>query len=153
MQVYQTNDQGVFVGVVNADPNPLDTTDWLIPAGCVTTAPPSYGPDEMAMFANGGWSVLPVPNASPDSNPEPVPAPQVSKMQVSKMQGILALGETRWAQVLAYRETATWGEKVVIDSAADWHRDSQSIAFFQHLIGLTDAETDALFIAAAQITQ
>lgn len=54
--------------------------------------------------------------------------------------------------MLAYRETATWGEQVVIDSAGNWERDSQNIQFFQYLIGLTDAETDALFVAAAQIT-
>ena len=82
----------------------------------------------------------------------PPPAPPYVPPAVSKMQGILALGKTRWDQVLAYRETATWGEQVVIDSAGNWERDSQNIAFFQYLIGLTDAETDALFIAAAQIT-
>ena len=82
----------------------------------------------------------------------PPPAPPYVPPAVSKMQGILALGKARWDQVLAYRETATWGEKVVIDSAGNWERDSQNIAFFQYLIGLTDAETDALFIAAAQIT-
>ena len=82
----------------------------------------------------------------------PPPAPPQIPPAVSKMQGILALGKTRWDQVLAYRETATWGEQVVIDSAGNWERDSQNIAFFQYLVGLTDAETDALFIAAAQIT-
>ena len=104
----------------------------------------------------GGWSVnsddaaVWVEDDAPDDMPPPAP-PYVPPV-VSKMQGILALGKARWGQVLAYRETATWGEQIVIDSAGNWARDSQNIAFFQYLIGLTDAETDALFIAAAQIT-
>jgi hypothetical protein len=72
-------------------------------------------------------------------------------MQCSRMQGILALGEVRWSAVLTYRETATWGEQVVIDSAGDWQRESQNIAFFQYLIGLTDEETDNLFLFASTI--
>lgn len=96
------------------------------------------------------WEYAVAQNPSPYIPPPP--APPYVPPAVSKMQGILALGKTRWDQVLAYRETATWGEQVVIDSAGNWERDSQNIAFFQYLIGLTDAETDALFIAAAQIT-
>lgn len=72
--------------------------------------------------------------------------------QCSRMQGILALGEALWAKVLAYRETASWAEKVVIDDASDWHRSSQNIQFFGYLLGLSDAEIDALFTAADAIS-
>ena len=70
----------------------------------------------------------------------------------SRMQGILAIGETRWATVLEYRATATWAEVIVIDDARDWYRDSETIALFGWLLQLSDAEIDALFIAAAAIT-
>lgn len=71
---------------------------------------------------------------------------------ISKMQGILAVGEDLWARVLAYRDKqATWAQRVIIDSASDWHRDSENVAFFQWLFDLKSAEVDALFIAAAQI--
>jgi hypothetical protein len=70
----------------------------------------------------------------------------------TRMQGILALGETLWAEVLEYRATATWAEKVVIDDAGDWHRASQNIAFFGYLLGLSDTEIDALFTAAQTIS-
>jgi hypothetical protein len=73
-------------------------------------------------------------------------------MVVSPLQGILTLGETEWGKVLAYRETASWAEKVVIDSAQDWQRNSQNIAFFGYLLGYTPEQMDALFIAAAQVT-
>jgi len=72
-------------------------------------------------------------------------------MVISPMQGILTMGETEWGKVLAYRDTASWQERIVIDSALDWRRDSQNIAFFGHLLGYTDDQMDALFIAAAQV--
>jgi len=73
-------------------------------------------------------------------------------MVISPLQGILTLGETEWGKVLAYRETASWAEKVVIDNAADWYRTSENIAFFGYLLNYTDEQMDALFIAAAQVT-
>lgn len=39
MDVYQTDAQGCFVGVTKADVDPLNLTEWLIPAGCVTVEP------------------------------------------------------------------------------------------------------------------
>ncbi|MDT8856479.1 hypothetical protein RNZ50_15905 [Paracoccaceae bacterium Fryx2] len=72
-------------------------------------------------------------------------------MVCSRMQGILALGETRWAKVLAYRATATWPERVIIDSAGDWLRESQNVAFFACLVGFSDTEVDDLFETAAGI--
>jgi len=91
---------------------------------------------------------------------DPPPAPTEAEllaveradMRCSPLQGILTLGETEWGKVLAYRETASWAEKVVIDSAQDWQRTSQNIAFFGYLLGYTDAQMDALFIAAAKVT-
>lgn len=69
----------------------------------------------------------------------------------SQMQGILALGPERWAQVMAYRDTATWAEQIIIDSAGDWRRNSQNIAFFAYLLDLSDTEVDDLFRTAQGI--
>ena len=73
-------------------------------------------------------------------------------MSCSKMQGILTLGETAWGEVQTYRETASWAEQMVIDSAQDWNRTSENIAFFGFLLDYTDAQMDAMFTAAAQVT-
>jgi hypothetical protein len=74
------------------------------------------------------------------------------RMVCSPMQGMLALGETRWQVIQAYRDNdATWAEKVIIDRAGDWRRNSQNIAFFQHLLGMTDEEVDDLFRIAMEI--
>ena len=83
--------------------------------------------------------------------PDPAEA-RASMPTISPMQGILTLGETEWGKILTYRETATWQERIVIDSAEDWQRNSQNIAFFGHLLDYTDEQMDALFIAAAKVT-
>lgn len=71
----------------------------------------------------------------------------------SPMQGKLALGPVEWAKIETYRDTeATWAEQVVIDSANEWRRNSQDIQFFAYLLGYDDAQVDALFQAAMQIT-
>ena len=70
---------------------------------------------------------------------------------ISPMQGILTLGETEWDKILAYRETATWQERIVIDNAADWFRTSENIAFFGHLLDYTDEQMDALFIQSSKV--
>jgi hypothetical protein len=81
------------------------------------------------------------------------------------MQGILTLGETKWGEVLAYRNqgfveatntepeipATTWPEKMIIDSAQNWDRTSENIAFFGQLLNYDDLQMDALFIAAADV--
>jgi len=83
--------------------------------------------------------------------PDPAKA-RATMPTITPMQGILTLGETEWGKILTYRETATWQERIVIDSAEDWQRNSQNIAFFGHLLDYTDEQMDALFIAAAKVT-
>ena len=80
-------------------------------------------------------------------------ANQRAQMVCSKMQGILTLGETKWGEVLTYRDlaTTTWSERMTIDSATEWHRTSQSIQFIGYLVGYTDEQMDAMFIAAALV--
>lgn len=74
-------------------------------------------------------------------------------MTCSRMQGILALGETRWSAVLAYRDEpdTTFAERAIIDGASVWLRNSQNIAFFAWLLGLDDVQVDTLFEAAMAI--
>jgi len=73
-------------------------------------------------------------------------------MVCSPMQGILTLGPIEWGKILSYRETATWAERVIIDSAQDWKRTSQNIAFFGYLLNYTDEQMDDLFRAATLVT-
>jgi len=110
------------------------------------------GPEYEAAVAAG-----PMPFA-PIQDPEPTPEELAEALSVERttmdctpMQGILALGEDNWNTILTYRETASWQEKVIIDSAQTWVRNSQNIAFFQYLLGFTDTQVDDLFRAAMLI--
>jgi len=130
--------------------------------------------DKITQTANGyqvtiGGQVMSVPNDPANEDyqrvqeaikggvkltvpPGPTSAELRAAMVISPLQGILTLGEAEWGKVLEYRETATWAEKIIIDTADDWVRTSQNIAFFGYLLGYTDEQMDALFIAAAQVT-
>jgi len=79
MIVYQTDDEGVFVGVLKADKSPRDAGAYLIPRGCVTAQPPSYGAGSRARWANGAWLVETVPVEAPPSGPETMPPTTLAK--------------------------------------------------------------------------
>jgi hypothetical protein len=76
-----------------------------------------------------------------------------AQMSCTKTQGILTLGETKWAEVIEYRglPTTSWAEKMIIDSATDWHRTSQNTQFIGYLVGYTDEQMDAMFVSAKDI--
>jgi hypothetical protein len=76
MNVYQTDLDGVYVGTTTADQDPLDSTNWLIPAGCVETAPPTITGSQLAKWDGSGWVVENIPVVEPDPEPEPI-APEV----------------------------------------------------------------------------
>jgi len=154
MQVYQTDTEGFFIGPVLADADPLDKGNWLIPGGCVQTPPPPLAEGQRLRWLDGKWSVIaaPTPEPAPEPpTPEQLLAAERAAMSCTPMQGILTLGETEWAKIEAYRDSAPWGQKVVINSAQDWKRNSQNIAFFAYLLGYSDAQVDDLFRAAMQV--
>jgi len=76
MNVYQTDIDGVFVGTTAADQDPLDSTNWLIPAGCVETAPPTITDKQLAKWSGTEWVVETIPVVEPAPEPEPI-APEV----------------------------------------------------------------------------
>lgn len=60
MNIYNYNNSGVYLGVSEAMPNPLEVGEYLIPAKATTTAPPSVGVDEVAVFdtASDTWTIV-----------------------------------------------------------------------------------------------
>lgn len=72
MKVYQTDIDGVFVGITTADRDPLTPDTWLIPAGCVETAPPSTAEEQFARWDGSDWVVEDMPVEEPVEEPEPV---------------------------------------------------------------------------------
>ncbi|MBJ2318561.1 hypothetical protein [Pseudomonas sp. CCI1.1] len=56
--VYQTDQDGFFVGTTVADPDPKNPGVWLIPAGCVELAPPPIGSGKKAIWSGYKWKVI-----------------------------------------------------------------------------------------------
>ena len=94
MNVYQTDIDGIFVGTTTADQDPLDSTNWLIPAGCVETAPPTIADSQLAKWSGTEWVVEDIPVVESDPEPEPV-ALEVSAR--SERDGLLLTSD--WTQV------------------------------------------------------
>ena len=82
MNVYQTDLNGVFVGTTTADQDPLDSTNWLIPAGCVKTAPPTITDNQFAKWDGSGWVVENIPVV--ESEPEPEPLSEAEAVRVKR---------------------------------------------------------------------
>ncbi|MET3602211.1 DUF4376 domain-containing protein [Martelella mangrovi] len=60
MDIYHFSvETGEYLGKRKADPDPLVEGRFLIPANAVTVAPPTAGPYEASVFAEGRWSLVP----------------------------------------------------------------------------------------------
>lgn len=72
--VFQTGDNGVFIGATEADESPLEPGVFLIPGGCVEVAPPAANDNEIQRWTGGGWVVEPRPvePEQPNEDPEPM---------------------------------------------------------------------------------
>jgi len=98
-----------------------------------------------------------IPSDEPPMPPEPTPEEALAAWRATAtctaMQGQLALGPERWSLVEEYRDApeTTWHERVIINSASEWRRDSQNIAFFAYLLDLEDEQVDDLFRVAQGI--
>ncbi len=94
MNVYQTDLNGVFVGTTTADQDPLDSTNWLIPAGCVEAAPPTIADSQLAKWNGTEWVVETIPVVEPDPEPEPIAPEVLARAERDKL-----LSTSDWTQV------------------------------------------------------
>ena len=69
--VYQLDRAGHFVCETEADESPLELGVFLIPAGCVETAPPSEWPEDQWPRWNGfKWELIQKPEVQQVASPE-----------------------------------------------------------------------------------
>ena len=102
MNVYQTDIDGIFVGTTTADQDPLNSTNWLIPAGCVETAPPTITDKQLAKWDGADWVVEDTPVVELDPEPEPLSEAETVR---AKRDALLAASDT---MALADRITDEW---------------------------------------------
>lgn len=59
--VYQLDRHHCYLCTTAADRDPLDENNWLIPAGCVETAPPQTGKNQVAQWQQESqtWRIIP----------------------------------------------------------------------------------------------
>jgi hypothetical protein len=102
MDVYQTDIDGVFVGITTADQDPMDESNMLTPAGCVEIEPPATTEGQLARWDGSAWTVEDIP--IPEPEPEPLdPAVEAR----AKRDGLLVYSD--WTQVAdAPVDQAAW---------------------------------------------
>ena len=79
--------------------------------------------------------------------PRDGPVPEVC----TRFQGISALGQTLWGQILAMKPNLPWLTQVALDEADDWRRSSPLIADMGSALKLSSDQIDDLFRIAARI--
>lgn len=90
MIVHQTNQFGVYIGSLPADPDPLQPGQFLIPGGCVLIPPPDFPDGYMAVWNGRGWDVVPIP-PPPAGQTEPSPPDADTKpLDPAELQALLA---------------------------------------------------------------
>lgn len=134
-------------GVLSGSREQADTDPLPIP--CTLVAPPT---GEFVQWQNGGWVVL---DAKP-AVPTPADA-QHTPASVTRAQGKVALIHAQlWPQVSAFVDAiADPTERALVEVAlydtVTWQRTSPFLNTMADALGLTQAQLDELFIAAAQI--
>ena len=152
MYVYQTNDDGVFVGIIIADESPMEPGVFLIPAGCIIEEPPSFEKGSLARWIEGSWQIEDVPEVVPE--PEP-PVVEMPSLGVSRAQALMALYNagllTQVRDVVAahpYEPVRIW-----FDNATNWHRENPYVLALSMELGLSETQVDELFISARLLTE
>jgi hypothetical protein len=56
--VYQTDDQGFYIGETIADPDPLTPGRWLLPRGAIEVAPPKIIGAKRAQWDGFRWKLI-----------------------------------------------------------------------------------------------
>jgi len=90
------------------------------------------------------------------NTPEPyVPPPPPIPSTVTRFQALAVLAAGGYLDTVhAYIDTLPRSNitRLAFENAADWERTSPTVNTLAQMLGLTDAQVDELFIAAAQVS-
>lgn len=151
MIVYQTDytGDGRFVGVLEADLDPMEEGKFLIPAGAVTLAPPVAEAPAYARWAGDAWEVY----LPPEPEPEPEMPPQEPKLApLTRRQlrlGLLTNGITTAAVEAAIAAIPDPMDRAVAEiewaDASTYERDHHLIEMVGGVLGLTHEQIDTMW--------
>lgn len=105
MNIYQTDFDGYFVATVQADPDPMVEGNFLIPAGCVTEAPPEFNEGQRVKWMGDAWQVEDIPTP---------PAPTIDMVRaqaVAAMEAWIAAFLSQFTAGVLAAELASWPVK------------------------------------------
>ena len=139
--------QGMYTQTVQIDPlAPL-------PGAGTLTAPPETTGTQVAQWHGDAWTVLPERPALPEPAPPPVP------QQCTPAQGLIALYATKGiteqhiadAIALIPDPVQKYTAQIGYTRATQWERQSATMQAMAALLGLTEADLDALFTFASGV--
>lgn len=129
MIVYQTDSNGVFVGLSEADPSPLEPGEWIIPGGCVTVPPPTPPVGSVAVWVNGAWTVVPI-----EVSEQVATAQTPDEIVAMYSRAVDARVESR-AKELGYNGAAHLASYVT-STVSDWATEAQSFVVWRDQVWL-----------------
>jgi hypothetical protein len=101
MIVYQTDNEGNYVGETTADKSPLENGVFLVPRGAVLQAPPTHDSNtHRAKWSGSSWLLEERPPlVEPPPPPPPAPPPQLTLAELQAQLEALA------AQITAMKQS------------------------------------------------
>ncbi|MGV8987663.1 MAG: hypothetical protein ACOH2H_15435 [Cypionkella sp.] len=80
-------------------------------------------------------------------------ASERASMRADRWQLVVALGQDRWATVLAFRDEpeSTWAMRQIIDTAITIPRISETVDLLAYALGMDDAAVDQVFTVAMSL--
>jgi hypothetical protein len=169
MQIWHFHpDTAVLIGAGSADPNPMESGEWLLPAFSTPVPPPEAGEGEMVVWVGGAWQISPIP-APPPAPPSPPPPPVTDVSFWQFMMAAWKLDFITHAEALAAVRSRTMPPAFVTALAglpeaarleaelkfAGITRMLRSDPLFARVVAAniaTDEQIDGVFAVAATIT-
>lgn len=149
---YQTDKNGWFVGVVEADESPLEKGVWHYPFGAVNIEPPiSQDPTKHPRYINGSWILDDIPKEEPTSFNDVEKKPD-QFLQVSMRQArLILLSKGILDDVNSHISNLDKALQIEWEYATIVDRSSPLVVAIGSRLGLTDTEIDAMFQEASTL--
>jgi len=132
MQVYQTDSNGYFSGIVQADESPLEPGVWLLPGGAVDEVPPQCGAGEIARWYMGGWQIESLPK-NPDAPPPEPETPEEIKDRLTAFIDDYVEAAAKLRQYNGAAHLASY----VASTVPEWAAEAQGFVAWRDQVWLT----------------